>query len=508
MWFPGLSDPIPEPELSPMPADWPHQAGQITRHLAGLKRILDQPYSGPKEARGTGILWVGGGPYWPGVVIGIKLLREMGCNLPIQVWHRGDLEPVNLDLLQGYGGITIVNSVEFAKQIGGCRILRGWEQKLLAIAHCGWERLLFLDADAYLVERPEPILDQLDKAPFVFWQDMDHNLATVKWNKVWPEGPNGVPPIQGGQLAIDRVAAWKVILAAHWMNQHSDFYFSHMFGDQDTWRTVLAAINNPRSWLNLGKAPWRGTAFLCALPDNKIRVVHRCQGKLMRLGDIPKGRQGYNSPQWAYPKEDRVFQLLTEILRAEEKTAEETFGAIYAKDLWAGGASSGTGSIGQEAQAYLGLINTLIRFTGAQSVIDLGCGDGAIGSLVQVPSYTGIDCHKPHIDRLRQAHPLREWVHLDFFRDRSFIPSGDVLLCKDVLHHWPNDWVISFLRWVKAEGRWKRCFFTQDYQQITDGQDTHLGGYRALDPAKYPLKDLGLSMVVPYHHKACLMMEL
>lgn len=510
-WYPELSDPLVAPEATPTPADWPHRPEVIAEHLEGLKRVLTMPIPGPREAKGEGLLYVGGGPYWPGIVIGIRLLREMGSNLPVQVWHRGDLEPVDLDLLQGLSGVTVVDSVRFARQIGGCRILRGWEQKLLALTHCGWERVIYLDADAYLVERPEPLLDQLERAPFVFWQDMAHNEGTVKWDKVWPGGPNGVPPVQGGQLVIDRVEAWRVVLAAHWMNQHSDFYYAHMFGDQDTWRVILAAVNNPRGWLNLGKAPWQSTAFLCGLDDGRVRVIHRCQGKLMRLEEIPKGRRGYNSPQWTFPKEKRVFQILTEINRVSQKTPEEVFGTIYSRDLWAGGAGSGTGSLGHEATAYLSLINTLLRFEGAKSVLDLGCGDGAIGRRIQVEDYLGVDCHRPHIERLQGLNtPGKQWLHLDFFRDRSYLPSADVVLVKDVLHHWPNDWVISFLRWLREEiqsGRYRRAFLVQDLQQVEDGQDTHLGGYRALDPAQYPLKEFSLATVVPYHHKACLMME-
>ena len=138
----------------------------------------------------------------------------------------------------------------------------------------------------------------------------------------------------------------------------------------------------------------------------------------MRIKDIPRGRQAYNSPQWVLPKEKRVFEILTEMLRHEQGTPAEVFGEIYARDLWAGGASSGAGSIGSEATAYSGLINTLIRFSGAQSVVDLGCGDGRVGSLIEATHYIGIDCHGPHIARLRSEQSHREWAHLDFYRDQ------------------------------------------------------------------------------------------
>ena len=505
MIYPGLPDPIPEPELQPIPEGWAHQPDVITRHGAALRHVLQMPLPQPEKAQGRGILWVGGGKYWPGILVGLKLLREMGCTLPVQIWHRGNEEPIEPELCQRLGPVEFVDSTRFS-----CRILRGWEQKLVALAHCGWEQVLYLDADAYLVEDPEPLFQALEVAPFVFWEDMGHNETTIRWPSVWPIGHNGVPPIQGGQLMIDRKRAWRVILPALWMNQHSDFYYQHMFGDQDTWRVVLAGLGVSRLWHNLGKAPWQNTAFVCGLSDGKVRVVHRCQGKLMRIGDIPKGRQAYNSPQWALPKETRVFHHLTEYLRGHEHGAEETFGEIYRRELWGNGSSSGGGSIGHESQAYVDLVNTLIDFSDTRSVVDLGCGDGSIGQRIHVANYTGIDCHQPHIDRLKVEAQSREWLHMDFYAQRDHTPPADMLLMKDVLHHWPSSWVTTWLKWAKLElerGRYRRILITQDVNQFEDGQDCHLGGYRALSPLLSPLREFNLKTVVPYQHKACLLME-
>jgi hypothetical protein len=96
---------------------------------------------------------------------------------------------------------------------------------------------------------------------------------------------------------------------------------------------------------------------------------------------------------------------------------------------------------------------------------------------------------------------------LDFYLDRESLPAADVLLCKDVLHHWPNEWVSDFLRWALACRKWRVLLFTQDSGQKISGADTHLGGYRALSPSMAPLKEFSgrLFPVADYLHKSVLM---
>lgn len=502
--FGTLADPIPEPELPLIPPDWPHRPETIARHLEGFRAMLETPLPQP-VAVGDGLVYVGGGPYWPGIVIGLRMLRETGSTLPVQIWHRGAAEPVNPDQVKGLGPVEIIDATEHAARHGGARILRGWEAKLWALAHCGFRRVLFLDADAYLVDKPEPLLDQLDRADFVFWSDLPGNYGTLKWDQVWPTGNRQVPAVQGGQIALDRARAWRLLILCHWMCQHSDFYFSHMFGDQDTWRAGLGALPDIR-WTNLGAAPWVRTAFVCPTPDRVPRVVHRCQGKLFRIWEVPSGKENYNSPQYALPKEEAVFRHLADLLAQEEKSPEETFGEIYRRRLWGG--TSGPGSLSAEAAPFINLVNTLVDWAGITSVVDLGSGDGEVGQRIKVRDYTGVDCHLPHIVRLQHEHPERTWIHGDLFNRREQLPPGQLAIMKDVLHHWPTRMVVDWLEWARRSGKWGRILLVYDRGQVGPEADCHLGGYRALTHTMAPLDRFGLVPVVEYLHKEVTILDL
>jgi hypothetical protein len=86
------------------------------------------------------------------------------------------------------------------------------------------------------------------------------------------------------------------------------------------------------------------------------------------------------------------------------------------------------------------------------------------------------------------------------------LPAGDAALLKDVLHHWPNRLVREWLSWARGCGKWRWVVCTQDAGQGADGQDCPLGGYRGLDPALGPLRDLGLVPLARYQHKGVLLL--
>lgn len=494
-----LMDPLPGAE-QPRAENW-HTCEHVVRaHREALERIIDQAegveYLGHQYE--SGVLYVGGGRFWPGVVVGCRLLRRLGYQGPIQVWygHQADTEPVDPADVAGLE-VTLVDARAVAERTRP-RILRGWEAKLHAIRHCNLRRILYLDADAYCVADPTSLLHTLTAAHgFVYWRDLPTAARNVRWPMVWPAGDGGVSPVQGGQLWIDRQTAWPLILTADWMCQHSDYYFRHGYGDQDTWRIALAAGGWQRMARDLGPAEWRHPAFVCRI-DGQPQIVHRCRGKLWRVVDIPPGRKGYSGPCYHLPREAEVWDLLAEVLRRDSDPAA-VFGHVYRCGLWGDG--SGTGSVPTgEAAEYIRLIAAMAAVGGWRTAVDAGCGDGRVARALAERTgmqITGVDC-VPSI--LGPASARYTPVAGDITAVDQ-LPPADVLLVKDVLHHWPTDMIRRWLAEVIAAGRWQWLICTQD-RHPHGATDTHLGGYRALDPRSEPLVAGGWYSVIEYQHKA------
>lgn len=269
----------------------------------------------------------------------------------------------------------------------------------------------------------------------------------------------------------------------------------HGFGDQDMWRIALAA--GDWSWHEIGPADWRHPAFICR-QDGSDLIVHRCRGKLWRMSDIPIGRKGYSGPAYHLPREAEVWDELADVLRRDDDPAQ-VFDAIYRCGLWGQGSGAGSDPSGEAAE-YIHIITSMAMIGGWQTAVDAGCGDGRVARAIAEASgmhIIGIDCVSrilpPSTDRV-------EYRSGDITRVAD-LPSADVLIAKDVLHHWPTDWVRQWLTEVIAAGRWRWLICTQDRHQH-GARDTHLGGYRGLDPREEPLVAGGWYAVIEYMHKA------
>jgi SAM-dependent methyltransferase len=380
------------------------------------------------------------------------------------------------------------------------RLLGGWESKTVALLACGWDRVFFLDADAYCVADPGLLLDRLSSAePFLFWEDFPNHRGAVNW-KVWGLGASDLPSIQGGHFAIHFTHFWREFVLAHWLNQHSDFVYAHQYGDQDSWRMALQMTGG--AYGCLGPARWDSIAFVCGATEGPL-VVHRCQSKMFWPEDVTPGDSQSNRRLDRLPGEARAWAHWEALAT---RRAPEVFGHIYTSGLWGTPNSSGGGSTPKEARPYLDIVNGLARLCGWRRVVDLGCGDGWVASRLEAPEVVGVDCHGPHLERLCGEFPGQEWLRLDLDLDRDRLPAGDVAFLKDVLHHWPNRLVRDWLTWARTCGKWRWLVCTQDRQQATDDQDCPLGGYRGLDPALAPLRGLGLVPFCEYLHKNVLLL--
>lgn len=250
------ADPLIDAEASdPLSMKVPHQQTPTQPRDAAAnecyyRNLLDREVARPESYtaglfRGRGIVICGGGErYLPSVWINIRMLREHGCKLPIELWHLGpdEIDGEFCSLIKAFD-VRLVDAQQIRKQMS-MRKLKGWELKPFSILHSSFEEVLLLDADNLAVVDPSILFDTPEylETGAVFWPDF-HSLGQDRpiW-RITGVPYRNEPEFESGQILINKARCWKALNVTMFLNEHSDYFYRHIYGDKDTfhfaWRRL------------------------------------------------------------------------------------------------------------------------------------------------------------------------------------------------------------------------------------------------------------------------------
>jgi hypothetical protein len=193
---------------------------------------------------------------------------------------------------------------------------------------------------------------------------------------------------------------------------------------------------------------------------------------------------------------------------------EETFVTIYEKKIWGGeSGSSGPGSTFEiNAKHYIPFLTEFIREKEIKTIVDLGCGDFQIGTLIYDEldiHYTGYDVYKKLIDSHNSKFidtTKYTFLHLDFCNKKESIVSGDLCILKDVLQHWSSKDIYTFLDYLVDTKKFKYILVCNcNYQK--EG-DIETGGFRPLTCEQFPLRKYNPIKYLQYSTKEVSIIEI
>lgn len=122
----------------------------------------------------------------------------------------------------------------------------------------------------------------------------------------------------------------------------------------------------------------------------------------------------------------------------------QIFDDIYRNNLWKMG--SGPGSTEENTRQYRWFLHNFFRSNHVKSVLDIGCGDWQFSRHID---WTGIDYLGVDVSAVALANTTKFTRPGISFRELNAVtdqlPPADVLVAKDVLQHWSNADILSFL---------------------------------------------------------------
>lgn len=195
------------------------------------------------------------------------------------------------------------------------------------------------------------------------------------------------------------------------------------------------------------------------------------------------------------------------------------FQNIYERCVWGDnqhgeykGSSGGGSSVEYNLTTYIPFLRKFILGRDVKSVVDLGCGDFRCGEATYGDldiTYHGYDVYGPLIESNRKAfpEPKYKFTTLDFYEHRNEIESADLCILKDVLQHWPVEYIVTFLREIIASKKFKFILITNCCSGAVENQDIEIGGSRPLSYRQQPLKQFKPIPMYIYNTKEVCMIK-
>lgn len=246
------------------------------------------PYPSGFEGRGI-VICAGGARYFANAWVCINMLRNLGCKLPIQLWHLGtnEIDERMRSWVKPHD-VECVDALKVRKE-HPARILNGWELKPYSIIHSRFREVLYLDADNMPVANPEFLFETWNykETGAIFWPD----FGRLKPNRsIW--SLCGVvyhdePEFESGQILVDKQKCWPALTLTMWYNEHSDFFYHHIHGDKETFHMAFRKLNQPYAMPPRQIHPLRGT--MCQHDFEGRRIFqHRNLAKWDLFGRNPR----------------------------------------------------------------------------------------------------------------------------------------------------------------------------------------------------------------------------
>lgn len=177
----------------------------------------------------------------------IGMLRRAGCRLPVEIWHLNEAE-VEPETQQHFRvmDVKFVNA-EHVRRRHPVRILNAWELKPYALLHSSFEEVLLLDADNVPLYDPSALFSAeayLDTGT-VFWPDGEPLSATNPLWQILRLSPSLHSAFESGQILLHKKKCWRELNLTVFLNEHSDFFYSHVHGDKDTFHLAWRLLDRP-----------------------------------------------------------------------------------------------------------------------------------------------------------------------------------------------------------------------------------------------------------------------
>lgn len=204
-----------------------------------------------------GLVSAAGGDYLPVFVISLRMLRRTGTTLPVEVFmadHEEYEENICEVVLPTLNARCVILSDILESAQRSVR-LTGYQFKVFAMIFSSFESILFLDADSFPVQNPEPLFTSqlFQEHGFITWPDFWASSASTYFYEV--TGQN-VPLMadrastEAGQILLSKKTHRRSLLLAAYYNYYGPTHYYPLLsqgsageGDKETFLSAASVLS-------------------------------------------------------------------------------------------------------------------------------------------------------------------------------------------------------------------------------------------------------------------------
>ena len=216
------------------------------RHAS--ERFLRSLPNASTRGRGRGIvLCASGVAEFTSAWVCIRMLRHLGCALPIQIWHWGphEVDAKMKSLLRSLE-VECVDMLAVRRK-HPTTIARGPLLKPYALLHCPFEEVLLLDPETVPVRNPESVFSskQFRRGGAVAWPAIRGNeIPTLAWHRCGLE-PRPGPVADASALFVNKTKCSKALALCVWYGENPEAYREITRGGADAFHLAFHKLGVP-----------------------------------------------------------------------------------------------------------------------------------------------------------------------------------------------------------------------------------------------------------------------
>ena len=227
------------------------------------------------------ITLAGGKKYFINAYTSVRMIRKLGCNLPIEWFYLGDeMKPEWIKIVEEIPSVKCIDLGNLNKN--NAKANGGWQNKINSVLESSFDEVLFLDADCFVHRNPEYLFETKEylETGALLWKDISdwrQEQFRVLKNYFGAE-PKHRECCESGQLLFNKKKCLKALLNTKKYNEDSENSYKIVYGDKDTFYFGFLTTNTPFHFIE--KRPLCGLGCLLQHDTNgKIIFSHFTGGK-------------------------------------------------------------------------------------------------------------------------------------------------------------------------------------------------------------------------------------